>query len=110
MELQYFAYRKVSDKKRRRNKELQIVLAVLTEKIHAEYHITTHVVFLETSIKIHIINVPSEIRILLPCYHCCCFREKDFSEPELQILCFSVQIHVGKRPSAEMKLPINLNS
>lgn len=51
--------------------EIQIALSVLTEEIHAE-HDVLGIHFIETDTKIHIIkrnNLPSEIRILLPCYH-----------------------------------------
>lgn len=69
--------------------------------------------FIETDTKIHIIqrnNVPSDIRILVPCYYYCCFRHKDISETELQKMCIRTQISMSRRPRTETKLPVELNS
>lgn len=84
------------EKKEEHIEELQTVLSVLTEKMHAEFHITMHS-FSWNGYQIHIIkrnNVPSEIRILPSCNHPYHFRDKDFSNTEIQkIMCLYTNIH-----------------
>lgn len=77
--------------------ELQIGQALLPERTSQQC-----IYFLETTTEIHINknNVPSETRILLPCYFY--FSDRGSSETELQIIA-CIEINTCKRPTTETK-------